>query len=126
MYVSPAPATSAADPATTSPSRFQCSRRTYGRDSIWLHASGRLDLPGARRLEQDLDEAQTQALLVVLDLHDLTFMDLAGVHMIVEAARYARLAGHRLVILRGPQAPDVFDLTGATSEIDSRRLGTCV
>ena len=102
---------------------FRCTGFDAGRDATWISASGAVDVAGSRRLEQILDEAQTRARLVVLDAHDLTFSDTAGVQVVVEASRYARLAGNRLVVLRQPQTLDALGLTGMVDEIDIHHLG---
>jgi anti-anti-sigma regulatory factor len=51
-----------------------------------------------------LTEAQADALLVVLDLHHLTFIDRAGEDAIASAARRSTLMGRQLVVLRGELA----------------------
>ena len=95
-----------------------------GKDAAWVRATGELDLATAPELERVLDDAQTRARLVVLDLHELEFMDTSGVHVVVAASTYARLAGRRLLVLRGPRRiRDIFDLTGMDGAIDSHRGG---
>ncbi|MDQ6776924.1 MAG: STAS domain-containing protein, partial [Actinomycetota bacterium] len=57
--------------------------------------------------------------MVVLDLRKLTFMDSAGVHVIVNASVRARQAGCRLVLVRGPAQVDrIFTLTGAADVLE--------
>ena len=91
---------------------FRCTTVTVGRDEIWIRATGELDVASAPELERALDEAQTGAPVVVLDLNDLVFIDSSGVRVIVEASEYARIAGHRLIVVLRPQPPGVFDLVG--------------
>lgn len=69
-----------------------------------MHVAGELDLATAPQLERTLRETQQQARLILLDLRELTFMDSAGVHTIVNASIAARQLGRRLVLLRGRRA----------------------
>lgn len=63
--------------------------------------------------------AESQARLVVLDLHELMFTDCCGVHAIVDASIRARNAGRRLVLLRGaPNVDRIFALTGFSHEVE--------
>jgi anti-anti-sigma regulatory factor len=66
-----------------------------------------------------LHESQQLAHLTVLDLRELTFIDCAGVHTIVNASLRARKAGRRLVLVRGrPAIYRMFTLTGSTAQVD--------
>ena len=108
--------------ATDESSTLTCSVNAAGRDAAWISATGEIDLASAPQLERAIDDAQTKARLVVLDLHDLTFIDTAAVHVVVDASTYARLAGTRLVVLRGSKrVRDAFDLTGMDGAIESHR-----
>jgi anti-sigma B factor antagonist len=101
------------------PPVFACSRTNRGRDAVWVHVVGELDLATAPELERALREARSRARLVVLDLRELAFMDSAGAHVIIEASVCARQRGGRLVLLRTP--PDVgrlFTLTGSSGEVE--------
>jgi anti-anti-sigma factor len=80
---------------------FSCTRRRNGLGTISVDAAGVLDRAGARELDQMLSEAQADALLVVLDLHHLTFIDRAGEDAIVSAAHRSTQLGRQLVVLRG-------------------------
>jgi anti-anti-sigma factor len=65
-----------------------------------------------------LDEAQDAAPLVVLDLRELRFIDSAGVHAILDAARDIRRPGSELVIVRGPARVDrVLTLTKVDKQV---------
>ena len=101
---------------------FDCTSFSAGHNGTWVYATGELDIAAVPRLERVLDEAQLASRLVVLDLHDLAFIDTSGVHVIVAASRYARIAGHRLVVLHGPQIRHVFDLTRTLDELDIHSL----
>ena len=56
---------------------------------------------------------------VVLDLRDLTFMDCAGLHVVIAATNHAARAGAHLVLVRGPSQVDrLFTLTGSSGELE--------
>ena len=84
-----------------------------------MHVAGELDIATAPELERTLRESQQLAHLTVLDLRELTFMDCAGVHAIVEASLRARHNGRRLVLVRGrPDVYRMFTLTGSSGDVD--------
>ena len=100
-------------PAPFVPLAFVCSWRNWGADAGWVHVAGELDLAAAPRLAQTLEEALAHARLVVLDLRELTFMDSAALHAIVQANVRARHDGRRLMVVRGGrQVQRLFALTG--------------
>jgi len=101
------------------PVPFLCAWRTGGSGAAWVHVAGELDLVTAPQLRHTLGEAQSNARVVVLDLRELTFLDGAGVHAILDAATDARQAAGRLILVRGPAPVDrVFTLTGACEEVE--------
>jgi anti-sigma B factor antagonist len=113
-----------ASPGIADAPYFACSSHSGGRSAAWVQPSGELDIAAVPHLERILDAEQVRSHLVVLDLHDLTFIDISGVHAIVEAAGYARIAGDRLIVLRAPpHVQALFDLTGNAAAVDSQRLG---
>ena len=66
-----------------------------------------------------LEEAQILSILVVLDMRELTFLDTAGVHIIVDASIQARRAGQGLIVARGPNQVDaVFTSTGTAEQVE--------
>jgi anti-anti-sigma factor len=90
-----------------------------GVDAAWVHVAGELDFASALQLERTLRETQQRARLVLLDLRELTFMDSAGVHTIVNASIDARQRGRRLVVLRGsPNVDRLFTLTGSSAAVE--------
>jgi anti-sigma B factor antagonist len=96
---------------------FVCSSTSGGLGAEWLRVVGALDLATTPQLERTLNESQAR--LVVLDLRDLSFMDCAGVHTIVDASLRARRRGRRLVVVRGtPNVDRVFALTGSCDDVD--------
>jgi anti-sigma B factor antagonist len=101
------------------PPAFICTWR-YGRfGSLWVDLAGELDLSGCPGLERTLEEAHMLSNLVVLDMRELTFMDSAAAHVIVNASIDARRAGMGLIVARGPsQVDDVFTLTGTAEHVE--------
>ena len=62
---------------------------------------GELDLSGVDRARQAIEEAQsTRATLLVLDLHELEFIDSTGLEVMLRAARRAQDEGRRLIVQR--------------------------
>jgi anti-sigma B factor antagonist len=75
---------------------------------------GELDMAGAPALERELLRLLVSRLhTVVLDLHDLEFIDAAGLRCLVTAARRSAANGDQLRIL-GPQeqVARIFGMTG--------------
>ena len=98
---------------------FACSCTDPGVDAAWVHVAGELDFATAPQLERTLRETQQRGRLVLLDLRELTFMDSAGVHTIVNASINARQRGRRLVVLRGsPNVDRLFTLTGSSDAVE--------
>ena len=101
------------------PPDFRCTLRNGGPDVAWVRVSGELDIATAPHLTQTLRRAEDSARRVVLDLRELTFMDTAGVHAILDANVSAAVAGRRLVVVRGRSRVDrVLALTGAYDRLD--------
>ena len=86
---------------------FDCMLREGGLDAAWVRVTGELDIATAPALAEVLGQAEERAQRVVLDLRQLTFMDSAGVHVIVDANLRATAAGRRLVLVRGPAQVDL-------------------
>jgi anti-anti-sigma factor len=98
---------------------FRCTLRQSGGDAAWVRVIGELDVATAPQLEQTLRKALLRARRVVLDLRELTFMDCAGIRVVVNANSHARQAGAHLVLVRGPSQVDrVFMLTGASDAVE--------
>ena len=101
------------------PPAFACTATHGGLDAAWVNVVGELDIATTPELEQTLLESQQLAHLTVLDLRELTFIDCAGVHTIVNASLRARKDGRRLVLVRGrPDIYRIFTLTGSTDDVD--------
>lgn len=98
---------------------FRCTLRQSGGDAAWVGVTGELDIATAPQLEQTLRKAQLHARRVVLDLGELTFIDCAGIRVVVAASNHGRRAGAHLVLVRGPTQVDrMFTLTGASDALE--------
>ncbi len=106
-------------PLSAERSVLGCTLRQSGREAAWVRLTGDLDIATAPQLQETLREAVLHARRVVLDLRELTFMDCAGMHVILDARNHARQAGGQLALLRGPSCVDrVFTLTGASDAVE--------
>lgn len=98
---------------------FECKVRSNGASATWIHARGELDLDSAPQFERALQAALSGALLVVVDLRELTFIDSAGLHLILEADARARRSGRRLVLVRGAKQIDrLFEVLGLSERLE--------
>jgi anti-anti-sigma factor len=81
--------------------------------------SGELDVGTADSVHDELERVEaTDAGSIVVDLSGLTFIDSAGVHLIVRADAHSRAHRNRLVLLRGPAAVQrVFHLTASEGRL---------
>lgn len=76
---------------------------TPGWDRLTLE--GELDLASAPILQSQLNRLERSAAsVIVLDLRRLSFMDAAGMHVVLEAHQRALHSPWSLVIVRGPRA----------------------
>jgi anti-anti-sigma factor len=93
---------------------FSVTRRPSG-EAVVVAPVGEIDLATVDELAQALDAAREEAGSVVLDLREVTFMDSAGLRLVLEAS----LAGGAFAVVRGPrEVQRIFDLVG----LDERRL----
>jgi anti-anti-sigma factor len=97
---------SAARAAARSFPRFDCTLRSGGLDAAWVRVTGELGIVTAPQLAEMLGRAEESSQRVVLDLRQVTFIDSAGVHVIINANVRATAAGRRLVLVRGPSQVD--------------------
>jgi anti-anti-sigma factor len=98
---------------------FQCEVRSSDRAATWIRVCGELDLGSAPQFEQALRYSLSSALLVIIDLRQLTFIDSTGLHVIAEADARARRSSRRLVFVRGPaQIDGLFELVGLSDRLE--------
>jgi anti-sigma B factor antagonist len=62
---------------------------------------GELDLAGATRLGQSLRRLRARGEDVLLDYHELGFIDMSGLRVVLEAAREAADDGSAFAVTRG-------------------------
>lgn len=121
------PTQSLDDPAGRRPP-FGCRWRLEGRGAASVRVAGELDLATAGRLDAALREALGYARLVLLDVHDMSFMDLSGMHVIRGASIRARSEGAHIVLAGASgQVERLLELAGVLSELhllESRSPGT--
>jgi anti-sigma B factor antagonist len=82
--------------------------------------AGELDIATHGDAEAVLRDVQDSgAPLVILDLRKLNFMDSTGLRLLVQADARAHELGHRLAIVRGPEAVHrVLEITGLDAKLD--------
>lgn len=98
---------------------FSCSWSQGSIDAAWVHVSGEVDLATSSKLHQTLRDAQRFGRLVVLDLHELTFMDSSAVHVILDASADAGRTNGRLILVRGATHVErILTLTGARDQVE--------
>lgn len=81
---------------------------------------GELDLATAPTLELELDRLEWwRPRLLLVDLRGLTFMDLAGMRVLIAAHKRAERRGGELAIVRGPPIVErLMQLLGLDSVLD--------
>jgi anti-sigma B factor antagonist len=76
--------------------------REHDRSTV-LHVEGELDLGSSRYLEEAIREAREAGPpLVVLDVENLRFIDMAGLRVLIAAHARAEADGERLVLANVP------------------------
>ena len=80
---------------------LRCAWGFEGVDCVWVYAAGDLDLATVAQLQRVLHAAGRGAQLVLLDVRQLTFLDIVGVRAIAVFSTRVRAAGGRVVVLRG-------------------------
>ena len=104
MFDSERPA--ASDSNGAAPVGFACFWSGGSEDAACVHVTGELDLSTAPELERTLQQAESRAPVVVLDLRELTFIDVSGLHVIVNANARAKRADGRSIVVRGARQLD--------------------
>ena len=86
-----------------------------GRETVAVRPAGELDLPGSRPLSTAIDELVEAGFEdIVTDLRALTFIDCAGVRVLLTQHAAAMRDGRRLVLTHGRACiRRVFALTGS-------------
>jgi anti-sigma B factor antagonist len=96
---------------------FSVSRRRAG-DGVAVVAVGEIDLATVDAVQAEIDAARAETTLVLLDLRDVTFIDSAGVRLVLEGSRALAAGGGELVVVRGgAEVRRVFDLVGLDGRV---------
>ena len=99
--------------------------RTTSQDGVaWLALRGELDMSVVNLIREPLATfAGDGVASIVVDLHDLTFLDSSGLHAILGAWRLAEANGHRLRVTGVSKAARrVFEITATEFLIDEREV----
>jgi anti-sigma B factor antagonist len=101
-----------APPENPMPGQLVIQSGLYG-DTLTLSLKGELDLTSAPAFERELQQAEADSpTRVLIDLSQLDFMDSTGLRSLLQARERANVAGHELVLRRGPhQVQRVLELT---------------
>jgi anti-anti-sigma factor len=98
--------------AVQPPPEFSVTRRRAG-DAIVVIPVGEIDLATVDQLQAELDAAAGEATQVVLDLREVSFIDSAGLRLVLYSSRALEASGGGLTVVRGPrEVQRVFDLVG--------------
>lgn len=100
------------------PSPFLCRIDVADAAPMRVEAVGELDVATAPVLERVLARAFEHARSVVLVARELTFIDTAGVHIIVDASEGARRRGDELRVSPSSPVTDILALTGMSNGVD--------
>jgi anti-anti-sigma factor len=93
---------------------FSVSRRRAG-DAIVVAPAGEIDLATVGALEAEIDAALTDTPALVLDLREATFIDSAGLRLVLETSRKAA----PFSVVRGPrEVQRVFALVGLEERLE--------
>jgi anti-sigma B factor antagonist len=91
---------------------FSVTRRRVG-DAVVVAPVGEVDLATVDALQAELDAAAGESAQLVLDLRDITFMDSAGLRLLLHLSRTLEDAGGTLTVVRGTrEVQRLFDLVG--------------
>jgi anti-anti-sigma factor len=88
-------------------------------DRVVLELHGELDLLAAALLQRELDRPETAARsILILDLHDLQFIDSSGLRVILAAQERAEWQGQEFALTRSSaQVERVLEIAGTAKVI---------
>jgi anti-anti-sigma factor len=99
------------------PPDFSVTRRRAN-GAIVVIPVGEIDLATVDQLQAEVDAAAGEAKQVVLDLREVSFIDSAGLRLVVQSSRALEAAGGTLSVVRGPkEVQRVFDLVGLDGRV---------
>jgi anti-sigma B factor antagonist len=96
---------------------FSVTRRPAG-DAVVVVPEGEIDLATIDQLRAEIDAAAEEASLVVIDLRAVTFIDSAGIRLIIEGTRALADAGGEFAVVRGSgEVRRIFGLVGLDGRV---------
>lgn len=104
---------------------FECTLTAGAKRAAWVHVAGELDLCTSPQLERALRAAQLHARLVVLDTREVSFIDCAGVHAILDASAGGEWGLPRLLLISGAVVERLLVLAGIDEQIWRIELDPC-
>jgi anti-anti-sigma factor len=115
--------TSELAPEPESGTWFFCLRHPVEAGSIRIVLVGELDVATAGRARDTIRRAQDDAAEVICDLGDVSFIDVCGLRVLLDASAHAGRTGARLILVHSPAF--VYRALGALGleselELDSR------
>ncbi len=92
------------------------------REEIGVVAAGELDLATAPALAREIDDLHTAGFRhVVVDLHQVDFIDSSGLRMLLDLHRRLEIEGGRLTLVPArPSARRIFEITGTHQRFNWR------
>src|SRR5215207_3785129 len=96
---------------------FSVTRRRAG-EAVVVVPAGEIDLATVDVVRAEIDAARGETKLVVLDLRAVTFIDSAGVRLVLEGTRALAADGGELAVVRGTtEVRRVFGLVGLDGRV---------
>jgi anti-anti-sigma factor len=69
-------------------------------DARLICAAGEIDLSSVAALRRELDAARVEAVTVLLDLSDVTFIDSSGLHLLLHASHSSAVSDWAFFVVR--------------------------
>lgn len=83
------------------------------RDDAFVSVEGDVDLTTFGAVASALDAARVGATVLVLDLHDVGFMDTSGLRLVISEQQRAETDGYRFVVIPGTgKVQRLFEIAG--------------
>jgi anti-sigma B factor antagonist len=100
------------------PDPFECCVEPR-RDVVYVSPLGELDIATATEVETRLQEIRAAGFdRLILDLHETTFIDSTGLHLVLDWHERARRERFAFALIRGPDAVQrVFEASGIASTL---------
>jgi anti-sigma B factor antagonist len=96
---------------------FSVTRHRAG-EAVVVVPAGEIDLATIDELDGQLQAAGAESAQVVLDLREVTFIDSAGLRLVLQSSRELEQAGAALAVVRGSgEVQRIFDLVGLAGRL---------